>query len=195
MNAKIPQNCHKRDPTPRCATAWPTPWPPRRCSTAGPGVPCGLPRARSACQPARPTGCSRRSGPRSDPYQRARRSPHGRGMERRRGGLKMRERIKGAVRIRIRTHVGSARRCAVASRCCAAVQRALALNALPDGDAIWYAAGDTSTDFNFYTKRAILAGVYSLDHALLAERPLRRRARRPGVSSTAASTMSCASRS
>ncbi len=28
-------------------------------------------------------------------------------------------------------------------------------------DAIWYAAGDTSTDFNFYTKRATLAGVYS----------------------------------
>ncbi len=28
-------------------------------------------------------------------------------------------------------------------------------------DAMWRAAGDTSTDFNFYTKRAILAGVYS----------------------------------
>ena len=28
-------------------------------------------------------------------------------------------------------------------------------------DAIWRAAGDTSTDFNFYSKRAILAGVYS----------------------------------
>ena len=27
-------------------------------------------------------------------------------------------------------------------------------------DAIWRAAGDTSTDFNFYTKRGILAGVY-----------------------------------
>lgn len=26
---------------------------------------------------------------------------------------------------------------------------------------IWYAAGDTSTDFNFYTKRTLLAGVYS----------------------------------
>jgi len=26
-------------------------------------------------------------------------------------------------------------------------------------DAIWHAIGDTSTDFNFYTKRAILAGV------------------------------------
>jgi ubiquinone biosynthesis protein COQ9 len=28
-------------------------------------------------------------------------------------------------------------------------------------DAMWRAAGDVSTDFNFYTKRAILAGVYS----------------------------------
>src|SRR6185312_15228448 len=28
-------------------------------------------------------------------------------------------------------------------------------------DGIWYAAGDTATDFSFYTKRAILAGIYS----------------------------------
>jgi len=28
-------------------------------------------------------------------------------------------------------------------------------------DIMWRAAGDTSTDFNFYTKRGILAGVYS----------------------------------
>jgi len=28
-------------------------------------------------------------------------------------------------------------------------------------DAMWRAVGDTSTDFNFYTKRAILGGVYS----------------------------------
>ncbi|HLI13533.1 MAG TPA: COQ9 family protein [Alphaproteobacteria bacterium] len=54
-----------------------------------------------------------------------------------------------------------------------AIQRALTVLArppyLPLGaktlwrtvDAIWYAAGDTATDFNFYTKRALLAGVYS----------------------------------
>jgi ubiquinone biosynthesis protein COQ9 len=53
------------------------------------------------------------------------------------------------------------------------VRRALALLSLPFNaglalkllyktvDAMWYAAGDTSTDFNFYTKRATLAGVYS----------------------------------
>jgi ubiquinone biosynthesis protein COQ9 len=28
-------------------------------------------------------------------------------------------------------------------------------------DAVWHAAGDTSADFSWYTKRAILAGVYS----------------------------------
>ena len=28
-------------------------------------------------------------------------------------------------------------------------------------DHIWYLAGDTSVDFNFYTKRLILAGIYS----------------------------------
>jgi ubiquinone biosynthesis protein COQ9 len=28
-------------------------------------------------------------------------------------------------------------------------------------DAIWRAAGDTTTDYNFYTKRATLAAVYS----------------------------------
>jgi ubiquinone biosynthesis protein COQ9 len=27
-------------------------------------------------------------------------------------------------------------------------------------DGIWYAAGDTATDFSFYTKRATLAGIY-----------------------------------
>ena len=78
-------------------------------------------------------------------------------------GLKMRERIKSAVRIRLERHAGERE----------AVRRALALLSLPFNaglalkllyktvDAMWYAAGDTSTDFNFYTKRATLAGVYS----------------------------------
>jgi ubiquinone biosynthesis protein COQ9 len=54
-----------------------------------------------------------------------------------------------------------------------ASRRALAVLALPQNaalgmrllyntvDAIWYAAGDTSTDWNFYTKRALLAAVYA----------------------------------
>lgn len=54
-----------------------------------------------------------------------------------------------------------------------AVRRALSVLALPPHavlglrllygtvDGIWYAAGDSSTDFSFYTKRATLAGVYT----------------------------------
>ncbi len=54
-----------------------------------------------------------------------------------------------------------------------AVRRGLSFLALPrhaalgakclyrSVDAIWHAAGDTSTDYNFYTKRLLLAGVYS----------------------------------
>ncbi|HZS83682.1 MAG TPA: COQ9 family protein [Stellaceae bacterium] len=54
-----------------------------------------------------------------------------------------------------------------------AARRALALLALPQHavlglrllydtvDAAWYAAGDTATDFNFYTKRGLLAAVYA----------------------------------
>lgn len=79
------------------------------------------------------------------------------------GALKIRDRIRGAVRIRLERHAGERE----------AVRRALALLSLPFNagialkllyktvDAMWYAAGDTSTDFNFYTKRATLAGVYS----------------------------------
>jgi ubiquinone biosynthesis protein COQ9 len=77
--------------------------------------------------------------------------------------LKIRDRIREAVRIRLERHVGNRE----------AARRALALLALPFNgplalrllyrtiDAMWYAAGDTSTDFNFYTKRATLAAVYS----------------------------------
>jgi ubiquinone biosynthesis protein COQ9 len=54
-----------------------------------------------------------------------------------------------------------------------AVRRGLAVLALPQNaplalrllyetvDGIWYAAGDTATDFSFYTKRATLAGIYA----------------------------------
>jgi ubiquinone biosynthesis protein COQ9 len=77
--------------------------------------------------------------------------------------LKVRDRIKQAVRLRLERHGGERE----------AVRRALGLLSMPFNgllglrllyktvDALWYAAGDTSTDFNFYTKRATLAGVYS----------------------------------
>lgn len=54
-----------------------------------------------------------------------------------------------------------------------AVRRSLSLLALPRNlplaakllyetvDTLWYGAGDSSTDFNFYTKRGLLAGVYA----------------------------------
>jgi ubiquinone biosynthesis protein COQ9 len=54
-----------------------------------------------------------------------------------------------------------------------AVRRALAILSLPQNaplairllyetvDGIWYAAGDSATDFSFYTKRATLAGIYA----------------------------------
>jgi len=77
--------------------------------------------------------------------------------------LKIRERITLAVRTRIEVDMKYRE----------AVRRAVTLLSLPISgttgphslyrtvDAIWRAVGDTSTDFNFYTKRAILAGVYS----------------------------------
>jgi ubiquinone biosynthesis protein COQ9 len=54
-----------------------------------------------------------------------------------------------------------------------AVRRALTVLALPQNtplamrllyetvDGIWYAAGDSATDFSFYTKRATLAAIYA----------------------------------
>jgi len=54
-----------------------------------------------------------------------------------------------------------------------AIRRALAILAVPCNarvaartlartiDSMWHAAGDTSADFSWYTKRAILAGIYS----------------------------------
>lgn len=77
--------------------------------------------------------------------------------------MKVRERVATAVRVRLEQTAGHRE----------AVRRALSLLAMPLNagkgpallwrtvDAIWYAAGDTATDFNYYTKRGLLAGVYS----------------------------------
>lgn len=77
--------------------------------------------------------------------------------------MKIRDRIATAVMVRLRANQPHRE----------AIRRAVALFALPwhaaEGlknlyatvDAMWYAAGDTSTDFNFYTKRLTLAKVYS----------------------------------
>jgi ubiquinone biosynthesis protein COQ9 len=78
---------------------------------------------------------------------------------------KMRVRNKVALAIRLRLEANAGNR--------EAIRQALSFLALPTNaplgakclyrtvDAIWYAVGDKATDFSFYTKRALLAGVYS----------------------------------
>lgn len=77
--------------------------------------------------------------------------------------LKVRERVALAVRLRLE----------VLARHREALRRAVAWLALPPNaplamrglwrtaDAIWYATGDRSADFSYYTKRALLVGVLS----------------------------------
>jgi ubiquinone biosynthesis protein COQ9 len=79
------------------------------------------------------------------------------------GKMKIRERIAAAVKTRLailRPHKEAARRAAAFLTLPPNAPRAAAL-LYRTVDLMWRAAGDTSTDFNFYTKRAILAGVYS----------------------------------
>ena len=77
--------------------------------------------------------------------------------------LKIRTRIALAVKTRIAVlhpHKEAARR--AAAFLSLPPHAALAAKLLyRTVDTIWRAAGDTSTDFTFYTKRGILAGVYS----------------------------------
>lgn len=87
--------------------------------------------------------------------------------ERRDPPLKIREKVAAGVEARLaylRPHKEAARR--------AAAYLALPHNApeaarllWASADAIWRAMGDASTDFNFYSKRAILSGVLSATFA------------------------------
>ena len=78
-------------------------------------------------------------------------------------GMKIRARIAAAVLARlaaIEPHKEAARR--ASAFLMLPMNAALGVKLLYQTvDAMWRAAGDTSTDFNFYTKRAILGGVYS----------------------------------
>lgn len=77
--------------------------------------------------------------------------------------MKIRERIATAVRVRLEQNAPHRE----------AIRKAMAFLALPQNapmaaqalyrtvDEMWYQAGDTATDWNFYSKRALLAGVYS----------------------------------
>jgi ubiquinone biosynthesis protein COQ9 len=76
--------------------------------------------------------------------------------------MKIRERIATAVKTRLgilKPHKEAARRAAafLSLPMHAALGAKLMYHTV---DAMWRATGDTSTDFNFYTKRGILAGVY-----------------------------------
>ena len=76
--------------------------------------------------------------------------------------MKIRDRITLAVRVRLQQNALHRE----------AVRRAMARLALPHNamlatrllyrtvDAMWRAAGDTATDFNYYSKRGLLSGVY-----------------------------------
>ena len=85
--------------------------------------------------------------------------------------MKVRERIAGLVEARL----------AAAAPDREALRRALAVLAMPQNvaraarlgwrtvDLIWRAAGDTATDYNHYTKRAILLGVYGATVAVFLD--------------------------
>jgi ubiquinone biosynthesis protein COQ9 len=78
-------------------------------------------------------------------------------------GLRLSERIVWLVKLRLEPWVGHRE----------AIRRAISLLSLPmntaaalrmtwrTADALWYATGDASADFSFYTKRAMLAVVYA----------------------------------
>ena len=77
-----------------------------------------------------------------------------------------------SIKIRVRIAEAVKTRLAILKRHKEAARRAAALLSLPmhaglaarlmyrSVDAMWRAAGDSATDFNFYSKRGILAGVY-----------------------------------
>jgi ubiquinone biosynthesis protein COQ9 len=76
--------------------------------------------------------------------------------------MRVRDRIAFAVRARLEQNI--AHREAIRSACSfLSMPQNLGLGArclYRTVDAIWHAAGDRSTDHNFYTKRGLLAGVY-----------------------------------
>ena len=85
--------------------------------------------------------------------------------------LKIRDKIRTLVLFRLDATAGQKE----------ALRRALAIMALPtnvpralrtawsSADAMWRLAGDVATDYNHYTKRAMLAGIYSATLAVFIE--------------------------
>jgi len=87
------------------------------------------------------------------------------------GAMKVRERIRALLGFRLDSLAGLEE----------ALRRALAIEAMPQNwpralrigwrsaDRMWRLAGDTATDYNHYTKRALLAGIYGSALALLVD--------------------------
>ncbi len=85
--------------------------------------------------------------------------------------MKIRERIRSLVQFRLDAVAGQEE----------ALRRALAIMAMPQNaaralrtgwrsaDVMWRLAGDTATDYNHYTKRAILASIYGATLAVLVD--------------------------
>ena len=85
--------------------------------------------------------------------------------------MKIRERIRALVQFRLDAVTGREE----------ALRRALAIMAMPQNaaralktgwnsaDVMWRLAGDTATDYNHYTKRAILASIYGATLAVFVE--------------------------
>ena len=87
------------------------------------------------------------------------------------GKLKVRERIRTLLQFRLDAVAGMEE----------ALRRALAIQAMPhnlprtmkigwhSADLMWRLAGDTATDYNHYTKRALLCGIYTATLAVFVE--------------------------
>jgi ubiquinone biosynthesis protein COQ9 len=87
------------------------------------------------------------------------------------GPMKIRERIRALVQFRLDAVAGQEE----------ALRRALAIMAMPQNvarstkrgwqtaDLMWRLAGDTATDYNHYTKRAILASIYGATLAVFVD--------------------------
>ena len=85
--------------------------------------------------------------------------------------MKIRERIRALVQFRLDAVAGQEE----------ALRRALAIMAMPQNlarstkrgwqtaDLMWRLAGDTATDYNYYTKRAILASLYGATLAIFVD--------------------------
>ncbi len=84
--------------------------------------------------------------------------------------LPIRERIRTLVQFRLDRIAGQQEALRRALTIMAAPQHARATLKLgwASADAMWRLAGDTATDYNYYSKRAILAGIYAATLAVYA---------------------------